>query len=70
MDTKGKYISKQSGQILSHFIEQGQDRFTYREAVAALPNSKEGAIRELLSDMARRGLLLRLRRGGIRISAL
>jgi len=63
MNIKDKNISKQSGQLLSYFIEQDRDRFTYREAFAALPDSKEGAIRELLSDMTRRGLLFRLRRG-------
>jgi len=63
MDIKNKYISTQSGQLLSYFVEQGRDRFSYREAFAALPGSKEGAIRELLSDMTRRGLLLRLKRG-------
>jgi len=60
---KGKHISTQSGSILSYFQEKDQDRFEYQEAFSALPNSKEGAIRELLSDMTRRGLLLRLRKG-------
>lgn len=58
-----KYISNQSGSMLSYFHERDQDQFMYQEAFDALPNSKEGAIRELLSDMTRRGLLLRLRKG-------
>jgi predicted transcriptional regulator of viral defense system len=63
MNIKDKTISKQSGQLLSYFLEKGRDRFAYGEAFAALPTSKEGAIKELLSDMTRRGLLLRLRKG-------
>jgi predicted transcriptional regulator of viral defense system len=64
---KDKYISTQSGSLLSHFQEKNQDRFAYQEAFAALPDSKEGAVRELLSDMTRRGLLLRLRKGSYQI---
>jgi predicted transcriptional regulator of viral defense system len=64
---KNKYISIQSGALLSHFLEKNQDRFGYQEAFTALPNSKEGAVRELLSDMTRRGLLLRLRKGTYQI---
>lgn len=63
MNIKYKYISKQSGRLLSYFLEKGQDHFAYREAFAALPDTNEGAIKELLSDMTRRGLLLRLRKG-------
>lgn len=60
---KNKYISIQSHQVLRHFYEKGKDYFSTMEASDALPNSKEGAIRELLSDMAKRGLLMRLKRG-------
>jgi len=63
VDIKDKYISKQSGRLLSYFIQMGKDRFTYKEAFSALTDSKEGAIKQLLSDMTRRGLLLRLRKG-------
>lgn len=58
-----KNISKQSGSLLAYFYEKDQDSFGYQEAFNALPDSKAGAIRELLSDMTRRGLLLRLRKG-------
>ncbi len=37
--------------------------FDYKEAFKALPDSKESAVRELLSDMTRRGLLMRLKEG-------
>lgn len=63
MHTKDKYISTRSGALLSYFRQKDQDRFAYKEAFAALSDAKKGAIRELLSDMTRRGLLLRLRRG-------
>jgi len=62
-----KHISTQSGSLLAYFREKDRDRFAYQEAFAALPDSKEGAVRELLSDMTRRGLLLRLRKGAYQI---
>lgn len=63
MNIKDKYISRQSGALLSYFLEKGQDRFDSSEVFKALPGSSKGAIMELLSDMARRGLLFRLRKG-------
>jgi predicted transcriptional regulator of viral defense system len=60
---KGKYISKQSNKILTYFIEQGRLCFDYELAKKALPGSNDGALRELLSKMTRRGLLLRVKRG-------
>ena len=60
---KNKYISKQSNEILTFF--NGQDRycFDYELAKKALPKSNDSALRELLSDMTRRGLLMRVKRG-------
>ena len=60
---KYKYISKQSGELLAFFNERSKSCFGYAEAFKALPGSKEGAVRELLSDMTRRGLLMRLKDG-------
>ena len=60
---KPKFISTQSGEILAYFNERSVSCFDYKEAFKALPDSKEGAIRELLSDMTRRGLLMRLKDG-------
>lgn len=60
---KHKYISTQSNKILSYFNGKGKVCFDYREAFNALPNSKESALRELLSDMTKRGLLMRLKDG-------
>ena len=58
-----KNISTQSHDLLNHFIRSGKDCFDYTEALAVLPDSKDNAIRELLSDMVRRGLLMRLKKG-------
>ncbi len=58
---KNKYISTQSSALLSYFNGQKRACFYYSEAFAALPESKEGAVKELLSDMTKRGLLMRLK---------
>jgi predicted transcriptional regulator of viral defense system len=60
---KNKYISRQSSEILSYFIGQNRSCFDYSLANKALPNSKASAVRELLSDMTKRGLLMRIKDG-------
>lgn len=60
---KNKYISTQSNELLSYFNGQNKACFDYSEAFKALPDSKESALRELLSDMTKRGLLMRLKDG-------
>lgn len=60
---KPKFISTQSGELLAYFNERNRNCFGYKEAFQALPDSKEGTVRELLGDMTRRGLLLRLKNG-------
>lgn len=60
---KHKYISKQSGELLGYLNELNEPCFDFTIASKALPNSNPGAIRELLSDMTRRGLLMRLKEG-------
>ncbi|MCD4674670.1 MAG: hypothetical protein K8S18_01570 [Desulfobacula sp.] len=60
---RNKYISKQSNEILTFFNEQDSHCFDYELAIKALPKSKDSALRELLSDMTRRGLLMRVKRG-------
>ena len=62
-DMKNKYISTQSSMLLSYFNGQNIACFDYSLACKALPNSKENAVRELLSDMTKRGLLMRLKDG-------
>lgn len=58
---KYKYISTQSNELLSYFNGLNKSCFNYAEAFNALPGSKQSAIKELLSDMNRRGLLMRLK---------
>jgi predicted transcriptional regulator of viral defense system len=60
---KDKLISGQSNKILRFFIEQNQYYFDYQQAKKALPNSKDSALRELLSKMTERGLLMRIKPG-------
>lgn len=63
MTMRNKYISTQSNEILSNFNQLGQECFDLSEAKKALPNSSDSALKELLSDMVRRGLLMRLKKG-------
>jgi predicted transcriptional regulator of viral defense system len=58
---KPKYISTQSNELLSYFNGQNKRCFGYTEVFKAFPDSKESAVRELLSDMTKRGLLMRLK---------
>ncbi len=60
---KNKYISKQSSELLSFFNGQNKNCFDYSEAFNALPDSKQSTLRELLSDMTKRGLMMRLKDG-------
>ncbi len=60
---KNKYISTQSNELLSYFNGQNRNCFDYSLAYKALPDSKSSAVRELLSDMTKRGLLMRLKEG-------
>ncbi len=60
---KDKFISTQSNAILTYFNQMNSDCFDYSEAATALPYSSESALKELLSDMVKRGLLMRLKKG-------
>jgi predicted transcriptional regulator of viral defense system len=60
---KNKLISTRSNEILTYFNHMNRDCFDYSEAEKALPNSSESALKELLSDMVKRGLLMRLKKG-------
>ena len=60
---KHKSISTQSAELLAFFNERNKSCFDYKEASQALPDSNETAIRKLLSDMTKRGLLMRIRDG-------
>ena len=58
-----KNISTQSNQILTYFNQMNMDCFAYADAINALPQSSDSALKELLSDMVKRGLLMRLKKG-------
>ncbi|MFK8056228.1 MAG: transcriptional regulator [Saprospiraceae bacterium] len=63
MAMKHKLISTRSNEILTYFSQNDRDYFDFAEATIALPNSSTSALKELLSDMVKRGLLMRLRKG-------
>lgn len=60
---KDKYISTESNRLLSYFNDKNKLCFRYAEAFDALPRAGESAAKELLSDMTKRGLLMRLKKG-------
>ncbi len=60
---KHKYISTQSNELLSYFNDKGKVCFESKKALKAFPEAKESTVRELLSDMTKRGLLMRLKEG-------
>jgi len=60
---KHKFISTQSNELLVYLNDRNKVCFDYSSAYKALPTSKASTIRELLSDMTKRGLLMRLKEG-------
>ncbi len=60
---KNKFISTQSSKILTHFNQMDKNCFNYSEVQMVMPESSESALKELLSDMVKRGLLMRLKKG-------
>ncbi|MGB3073888.1 MAG: type IV toxin-antitoxin system AbiEi family antitoxin, partial [Chitinophagales bacterium] len=60
---KHKTVSYQSSLILSYFNGQNKLCFDYNDALKALPGTKDSTIRELLGDMTKRGLLMRVKDG-------
>lgn len=60
---RNKNISTQSSRLLTYFNRLEIRCFDYKEAYKALPDAKPGTVRELLSDMTKRGLLMRLKEG-------
>ena len=60
---KHKYISTKSNELLSYFNRLDQACFNILEAFQALPQSSQNTVRQLLSDMTRRGLLMRVKKG-------
>lgn len=60
---KAKTISAQSSLLLDKLNREGKTFFTSSDASAILKRSKPGAIREQLSQMVAKGLLLRIKGG-------
>jgi len=60
---KRKNISYQSNNLLTYFINQNQSWLNYADTAKALPGVSQGARFELLSDMTKRGLLMRVKNG-------
>lgn len=58
-----KNISTQSNELLSYFFGLNRVCFDYAEAFKVFPQANESAVKELLSDMTKRGLLMRLKEG-------
>ena len=58
-----KNISTQSNELLSYFFGLNRVCFDYAEAFKVFPQANVSAVKELLSDMTKRGLLMRLKEG-------
>lgn len=63
MDIIHKTLSTRSAEVLRHFNGLNQRGFTLAEATALLYHSSSDAVRKLMRDMIKRGLLLRLKDG-------
>ena len=53
---RNKNISTQSNRLLTYFNSLEIRCFDYSEAYKAMPDTKLGTVRELLSDMTKRGV--------------
>jgi len=60
---KSKNISYQSSKLLNHLIENKKDFFTISDATAVFQDNKIKTTYELINDMIRRGLILRIKDG-------
>jgi predicted transcriptional regulator of viral defense system len=58
-----KHISYRSSELLNSLLQNGKSFFTLGEAVEILSKSDPAAVRRLLSDMTKRGLILRIKDG-------
>lgn len=63
MTIEHKLISTKSNELLTFLNSREILCFDFDLAKKALPDSKDSALRELLTDMTRRGLLMRVKRG-------
>ena len=60
---KSKNILNQSASVLNHFNSKNQQCFEHSEVFDLLDSAEENSILKLLSNMVKRGLLMRLKRG-------
>ena len=58
-----KNISYQSSKLLNHLLVTNKEFFTTSDVTKIFPENKPSSIRELLSDMVERGLILRIKNG-------
>lgn len=60
---KYKYISTLSNQLLSYFNDKGKVCFDFKTDLKAFPDARHSTVRDLLSDMTKRDLLMRIKEG-------
>ena len=63
MDINYKTLSTKSAQVIKHFNDLSRAAFTIEEAYSLLKTSTKDAVKKLMRDMIKRGLLMRLREG-------
>jgi len=63
MYTKYKTLSNKSAQVLKHFNDLNKQAFSLDDAYSLLGASTKDAVKKLMRDMIKRGLLLRLKEG-------
>lgn len=60
---KHKNTSTQSNELLSYFNNKNETCFEYKDALKIFPSAKENTVSKLLSDMTKRGLIMRIKEG-------
>ena len=63
MDIIYKTLSNKSAEVIKHFNDLNKPAFTLDEAYLLLKMSTKDAVKKLMRDMIKRGLLLRLKEG-------
>jgi len=63
MDIKSKTLSYQSAELLQKLNENSKNCFSLDHACTYLTTSSRDAVKRLLSDMTKRGLLMRIKEG-------
>ncbi|MBL7110882.1 MAG: transcriptional regulator [Bacteroidales bacterium] len=58
-----KNISYRSSQLLNALIDQKKEFFTIKDALNILPEKNNATVRKLLSDMTKRGVIMRIKEG-------